>query len=41
MLAAITASFLGGNRGYRKPVALGGALALAASVGDVVRAPCG
>jgi high-affinity iron transporter len=32
VLAAITASFLGGNRGYRKPVAAGGALALAASV---------
>jgi high-affinity iron transporter len=32
VLAAITASFLGGNRGYRKPVALGGGLALAASV---------
>ena len=32
VLAAITASFLGGNRGYRKPVALGGAMALAASV---------
>jgi high-affinity iron transporter len=32
VLAAITASFLGGNRGYRKPVAVGGGLALAASV---------
>jgi high-affinity iron transporter len=33
VLAAITASFLGGNRAYRKPVAAGGGLALAASVG--------
>jgi len=33
VLAAITASFLGGNRAYRKPVAAGGAVALAASVG--------
>src|SRR5262249_45853344 len=32
VLAAITASFLGGNRAYRKPVALGGGLALVASV---------
>ncbi len=32
VLAAITASFLGGNRGYRKPVAIGGVLALAAAV---------
>src|SRR5271167_2157317 len=32
VLAAITASFLGGNRTYRKPVAVGGGLALAASV---------
>ena len=32
VLAAITASFLGSNRGYRKPVVLGGAMALAASV---------
>ncbi len=32
VLAAITASFLGGNRSYRKPVAVGGGLALAASV---------
>jgi high-affinity iron transporter len=31
VLAAITASFLGANRAYRKPVALGGGLALAAS----------
>jgi high-affinity iron transporter len=33
VLAAITASFLGGNRALRKPVAVGGTLALAASVG--------
>lgn len=33
VLAAITASFLGANRAYRKPVAAGGALALLASVG--------
>jgi high-affinity iron transporter len=32
VLAAITASFLGGNRAYRKPVAVGGGLALVASV---------
>jgi high-affinity iron transporter len=32
VLAAITASFLGGNRVYRRPVAAGGALALAAGV---------
>jgi high-affinity iron transporter len=32
VLAAITASFLGGNRVYRRPVAVGGAIALAASV---------
>ena len=32
-LAAITASFLGANRAYRKPVAAGGVLALAAAVG--------
>ncbi len=32
VLAAITASFLGGNRAYRKPVAIGGGVALAASV---------
>jgi high-affinity iron transporter len=32
VLAAITASFLGGNRAYRKPVAVGGGLALAAAV---------
>jgi high-affinity iron transporter len=33
VLAAITASFLGANRAYRKPVAAGGALALLAAVG--------
>jgi high-affinity iron transporter len=33
VLAAITASFLGANRAYRKPVAVGGALALLAAVG--------
>jgi high-affinity iron transporter len=33
VLAAITASFLGGNRAYRKPVAMGGGAALLASVG--------
>jgi high-affinity iron transporter len=33
VLAAITASFLGGNRSYRKPVAIGGGLALLAGVG--------
>jgi high-affinity iron transporter len=32
VLAAITASFLGGNRAYRKPVALGAGAAIAASV---------
>jgi high-affinity iron transporter len=32
VLAAITASFLGANRAYRKPVAVGGAAALLASV---------
>jgi high-affinity iron transporter len=32
VLAAITASFLGANRSYRKPVAIGGAVALLASV---------
>jgi high-affinity iron transporter len=32
VLAAITASFLGGNKVYRRPVAIGGAIALAASV---------
>jgi high-affinity iron transporter len=32
VLAAITASFLGGNKAYRKPVAIGGGLALFASV---------
>jgi high-affinity iron transporter len=32
VLAAITASFLGANRAYRKPVAVGSGLALAASV---------
>ena len=33
VLAAITASFLGANRAYRKPVAVGGSLALLAAVG--------
>jgi len=33
VLAAITASFLGANRAYRKPVAVGGSLALVAAVG--------
>jgi high-affinity iron transporter len=33
VLAAITASFLGANRAYRKPVAVGGGLALLACVG--------
>ncbi len=33
VLAAVTASFLGANRAYRKPVVAGGGLALAASVG--------
>ena len=33
VLAAITASFLGANRAYRRPVAAGGALALLAAVG--------
>jgi len=33
VLAAITASFLGANRAYRKPVAAGGSLALLAAVG--------
>ena len=33
VLAAITASFLGANRAYRKPVAAGGMLALVAAVG--------
>ncbi len=32
VLAAITASFLGANRAYRKPVAVGGGVALLASV---------
>jgi len=32
VLAAITASFLGANRAYRKPVAVGGGLALLAAV---------
>jgi high-affinity iron transporter len=32
VLAAITASFLGDNRAYRKPVAIGGGLALLAAV---------
>ena len=33
VLAAITASFLGGNRAYRKPVAIGSGLAILASIG--------
>jgi high-affinity iron transporter len=33
VLAAVTASFLGGNRVYRRPVAIGGVVALAASAG--------
>jgi high-affinity iron transporter len=33
VLAAVTASFLGANRIYRRPVAAGGAVALVASVG--------
>jgi high-affinity iron transporter len=33
VLAAITASFLGGNRAYRKPVAIGGGLAIFAGIG--------
>jgi high-affinity iron transporter len=33
VLAAITASFLGGNKTYRKPVAIGGGVALLAGVG--------
>jgi high-affinity iron transporter len=33
VLAAITASFLGGNRAYRKPVAIGGGLAILAGIG--------
>ncbi len=33
VLAAITASFLGSSRAYRKPVAVGGGLALLAAVG--------
>ena len=33
VLAAVTASFLGANRLYRRPVALGGAAAIAASIG--------
>ena len=32
VLAAIMASFLGGNRAYRRPVAVGGGIAIAASV---------
>jgi len=32
VLAAVTASFLGNNRAYRKPVALGGGVALGATV---------
>ncbi len=33
VLAAVMASFLGGNRVYRRPVALGGGVAIAAGVG--------
>ena len=33
VLAAITASFLGGNQVYRKPVAIGGGFAILASIG--------
>jgi high-affinity iron transporter len=33
VLAAITASFLGGNKVYRRPVALGGSLAILATIG--------
>jgi high-affinity iron transporter len=33
VLAAVTAAFLGGNREYRKPVAVGGAIAVLASIG--------
>ncbi len=33
VLAAVTASFLGGNRVYRRPVAVGGGLALVVGVG--------
>src|SRR3984957_6022783 len=33
VLAAVTASFLGGNRVYRKPVAAGGGLAILAGIG--------
>ncbi|HEX4107509.1 MAG TPA: FTR1 family protein [Solirubrobacteraceae bacterium] len=33
VLAAVTASFLGGNRVYRRPVAVGGGLAIAAGIG--------
>jgi high-affinity iron transporter len=33
VLAAVTASFLGANKGYRKPVAAGGGLALLATLG--------
>jgi high-affinity iron transporter len=33
VLAAVTASFLGGNRVYRKPVAVGGGLAILAGIG--------
>ena len=32
VLAAVTASFLGGNRVYRRPVALGGSLAIGAGI---------
>src|ERR1700733_11214279 len=40
VLAAVTASFLGANRVHRKPVALGGALALAATVETWLLAIC-
>ena len=33
VLAAVTASFLGANRGYRRPVAVGGRVGLLATVG--------
>jgi high-affinity iron transporter len=33
VLAAITASFRGANSGYRKPIAIGGVVAIAASIG--------
>ena len=37
VLAAVMASFLGGNRVYRRPVAAGGGLALLAGGRDLVR----